>query len=70
MNENARNIFTNIIHLTGITNKTIDQLRDIEKKVILELRRHFKIMAIASPGKRLLSTCLRPIYERKAPPTI
>jgi len=37
MNENARNIFTNIIHLTGITNKTIDQLRDIEKRVILDL---------------------------------
>lgn len=37
MNENAQKIFTNIIHLTGITNKTIAELRDIEKILILQL---------------------------------
>ena len=37
MNENSQEIFTNIIHLTGLTNKTINELLDIEKKLVLQL---------------------------------
>lgn len=38
MNENSQEIFTNIIHLTGLTNKTINELLDIEKKLVLQLK--------------------------------
>ena len=44
MDEQMKKILINIIHLTGITNKSINELRDIEKKItlLLELPNDFK----------------------------
>ena len=44
MDEQMKIILINIVHLTGITNKSIEELRDIEKKItlLLELPQDFK----------------------------
>jgi hypothetical protein len=44
MDEQMKKILINIVHLTGVTNKSINEIRDIEKKtaLLLELPRDFK----------------------------